>query len=83
MRILFLAVVGRVSAELGSISCSARLVGFCDSFCEVTVSFVVFKRASLLLCLLACLLLCSDGDGLAGAEVAHGDDSSFGISGTS
>lgn len=77
MRILFLAVVGRVSAELWIISCSARLVGLCDSFCEVTVSFSVFKRA------LASLLLCSDGDGLAGAEVAHGDDSSFGISGTS
>lgn len=74
MRILFLAVVGKVSAELWIISCSARLVGFCDSFCEVTVSFSVFKRA------LASLLLCSDGNG---AEVAHGDDSSFGISGTS
>lgn len=45
-------------------------------FVEVTVSFSLFKRA------LASLLLCSDGDGLAGAEVAYREDSSFGISGT-
>lgn len=45
-------------------------------FVEVTVSFSVFKRA------LASLLLCSDGDGLAGTEVAYREDSSFGISGT-
>lgn len=45
-------------------------------FVEVTVSFSVFKRA------LASLLLFSDGDGLAGAEVAYREDSSFGISGT-
>lgn len=45
-------------------------------FVEVTVSFSVFKRA------LASLLLCSDGDGLEGAEVAHGEDRNFGISGT-
>lgn len=43
---------------------------------KVTASFSIFKIA------LASLLLCSDGDGLPGAEVAHGEDSSFEISGT-
>lgn len=68
----FLAVVGRVGAELWSTGCSARLVGLCES----NSFFSVFKMA------LVCLLLCSDGDGLPGAEVAHREDSSSGISGT-